>query len=69
MNIGQSLLSRKRNSISAFIPGLVFNKVWGCVSLADDKRKQRIFASWDTVDSAEPLLVLHAESVTRRAVE
>jgi len=43
--------------------------VWGCVSLADDKIKQRIFASQENVDSAKLPLLLCAESVTRRAVE
>lgn len=69
MNIGQSLLSRKRNSSPAFIPDLLFNMACGCISPADDKIKQRIFASQENVYSADPPLNLCAESVTGRAVE
>lgn len=72
MNIGQSLLSRKRNSSPAFIPDLIFNMVCGCggvSSLADDKVKQRICAKQANVDSDKTPLLLHAELVTRREME
>lgn len=69
MNIGQNLLYRKRNSSPAFIPDLLFNTVCGCILLADDKIKQRIFESQENVYSADFPLILGAERVTGRAVE
>lgn len=40
-----------------------------CISLANDKIKQRIFASQENKDLVKPLLLLHSELVTRRAME
>lgn len=72
MNTGQSLLSGKRNSSPAFIPDLIFNMVRGCrdvSSPADDKIKQRTFASQESANSDKSLLLLHAETITRRSNE